>query len=79
MTDKLLDTVAELPRVMPHIEVPVQAGDDEVLERMKRGYTVEQYRRLIERIRARIPGVAIHTDIIVGFCGETEAQFQHTV
>jgi tRNA-2-methylthio-N6-dimethylallyladenosine synthase len=78
MNDKLLDTVAELPRVMPHIEVAVQSGDDEVLERMKRGYTHEQYRRLIERIRARIPGVAIHTDIIVGFCGETEAQFQNT-
>ena len=78
MTDKLLDTVAELPRVMPHIEVPVQAGDDDVLERMKRGYTVEQYRRLIERIRSRIPGVAIHTDIIVGFSGETDAQFQRT-
>jgi len=78
MTDKLLDTVAELPRVMPHIEVPVQAGDDEVLERMKRGYTVEQYRRLIERIRSRIPAVAIHTDIIVGFSGETDAQFQRT-
>lgn len=78
MTDKLLDTVAELPRVMPHIEVPVQAGSDAVLEAMKRGYTVEQYRRLIERIRARIPEVAIHTDIIVGFCGETEAQFMET-
>jgi tRNA-2-methylthio-N6-dimethylallyladenosine synthase len=78
MSDKLLDTVAELPRVMPHIEVPVQAGDDDVLERMKRGYTAEQYRRLIENIRARISGVAIHTDIIVGFCGETDAQFQRT-
>ncbi len=78
MTDKLLDTVAELPRVMPHIEVPVQAGNDDVLERMKRGYTVEQYRRLIERIRQRIPGVAIHTDIIVGFSGETAEQFQGT-
>jgi tRNA-2-methylthio-N6-dimethylallyladenosine synthase len=78
MTDKLLDTVAELPRVMPQIEVPVQAGDDEVLANMKRGYTVEQYRRLIERIRARIPDVAIHTDIIVGFSGETEAQFERT-
>lgn len=78
MDDRLLDTVAELPRVMPQIEVPVQAGDDEVLERMKRGYTVEQYRRLIERIRARVPDVAIHTDIIVGFCGETDAQFQGT-
>jgi tRNA-2-methylthio-N6-dimethylallyladenosine synthase len=78
MTDKLLDTVAELPRVMPHIEVPIQAGDDQVLEHMKRGYTVEQYRRLIERIRARIPQVAIHTDIIVGFPGESEAQFMRT-
>jgi tRNA-2-methylthio-N6-dimethylallyladenosine synthase len=78
MTDELLDTVAELPKVMPHIEVPVQAGDDEVLARMRRGYTAEQYRRLIARIRARIPGVAIATDIIVGFPGETEAQFQRT-
>jgi tRNA-2-methylthio-N6-dimethylallyladenosine synthase len=78
MSDKLLDTVAELPRIMPQIEVPVQAGDDVVLERMKRGYTVEQYRALVANIRARIPDVAIHTDIIVGFCGETDAQFQGT-
>lgn len=78
MTPKLLDTVAELPRVMPHIEVPVQAGDDEVLRRMKRGYTVAQYRRLVADIRARIPDVAIHTDIIVGFPGETEGQFMGT-
>lgn len=78
MTDKLLDTVAELPRVMPHIEVPVQAGDDQVLENMKRGYNADQYRRLVEKIRARIPEVAIHTDIIVGFPGETAAQFQQT-
>ena len=78
MTDELLETVAELPRVMPQIEVPVQAGDDEVLARMKRGYTVEEYRRLIGRIRATIPEVAVHTDIIVGFPGESDAQFQHT-
>ncbi|MBN2470597.1 MAG: tRNA (N6-isopentenyl adenosine(37)-C2)-methylthiotransferase MiaB [Anaerolineae bacterium] len=78
MTDKLLDTVAALPRVMPHIEVPNQAGDDDVLESMKRGYTIDAYRRLIHRIRERIPGVAIHTDIIVGFSGETAEQFQHT-
>ena len=78
MTDELLDTAAELPKVMPHIEVPVQAGDDEVLENMKRGYTTEDYRRLVERIRARIPGAAIATDIIVGFPGETAAQFQRT-
>jgi len=64
--------------LMPHIEVPVQAGDDRTLERMKRGYTVEQYRRLVERIRSRIPHVAIHSDIIVGFSGETDEQFQGT-
>ncbi|RMF82573.1 MAG: tRNA (N6-isopentenyl adenosine(37)-C2)-methylthiotransferase MiaB [Chloroflexi bacterium] len=78
MTDKLLDTVAELPRVMPHIEVPVQAGDDEVLARMKRGYTADDYRKLIHRIRERIPHVAINTDIIVGFPGESDAQFMAT-
>jgi tRNA-2-methylthio-N6-dimethylallyladenosine synthase len=78
MTDELLDTVAELPKVMPHIEVPVQAGDDQVLENMKRGYTSEEYRKLVERIRERIPGVSIATDIIVGFPGESEAQFRRT-
>ncbi len=78
MIDELLDTVADLPKVMPHIEVPIQAGDDEVLANMHRGYTVEQYRKLVERIRQRIPGVSIATDIIVGFPGETEEQFQHT-
>ncbi len=78
MTVELLDTVAELPKVCEHIEVPVQAGDDEVLRRMKRGYSVDDYRRLIERIRKRIPNVSIATDIIVGFPGETETQFQHT-
>jgi tRNA-2-methylthio-N6-dimethylallyladenosine synthase len=78
MTDELLDAVRELPRVMPHIEVPVQAGDDEVLRRMRRGYTSDDYRRLVERIRAKVPNAAIATDIIVGFCGETETQFMHT-
>ncbi|MEL6150946.1 MAG: tRNA (N6-isopentenyl adenosine(37)-C2)-methylthiotransferase MiaB [Chloroflexota bacterium] len=78
MTDKLLETVAELPKVMPHIEVPVQAGDDEVLENMKRGYTADDYRRLVHRIREIIPDVAINTDIIVGFPGETDEQFMQT-
>jgi tRNA-2-methylthio-N6-dimethylallyladenosine synthase len=78
MTDKLLDTVAELPRVMPHIEVPVQAGDDTVLLNMKRGYTSDEYRKLVHKIRARIPNVAIHTDIIVGFPGESHEQFMQT-
>jgi tRNA-2-methylthio-N6-dimethylallyladenosine synthase len=84
MTSELLDTIAELPKVMPHIEVPVQAGDDQVLEAMRRGYTSEDYRRLVTRIRerlqgsGRIPGVSIATDIIVGFPGESQAQFQRT-
>lgn len=78
MTDKLLDAVAELPRVMPHIEVPIQAGDDTVLERMKRGYTQQRYRDLVAQIREKIANVAIHTDIIVGFPGETDAQFMET-
>ena len=78
MTDKILETVAELPRLMPHIEIPVQAGDDEVLANMRRGYTVEQYRRLVDRVRKIIPDVAIHCDVIVGFCGETDEQFMGT-
>jgi tRNA-2-methylthio-N6-dimethylallyladenosine synthase len=78
MTDKLLETVAELPRVCEHIEVPIQAGDAAVLANMRRGYTRDDYVRLVERIRARIPNVAIHTDIIVGFPGESDAQFQRT-
>lgn len=78
MTDELLECVAELPKVMPNIEVPNQSGDDDVLQAMKRGYTAEDYRRLVQKIRDRIPGVSIATDIIVGFPGETEAQFQNT-
>jgi tRNA-2-methylthio-N6-dimethylallyladenosine synthase len=78
MTDKILRAVAELPKAMPQIEVPIQAGDDAVLEEMKRGYTSQQYRELIHRIRALVPDVAIHTDIIVGFPGESEEKFQNT-
>ncbi len=79
MTDELLKTVAELPKVMSHIEVPAQSGSDAVLESMRRGYTDAQYRDLIAKIRDTIPNVSIGTDIIVGFCGETEAQFEETV
>jgi tRNA-2-methylthio-N6-dimethylallyladenosine synthase len=78
MTDELLDTVAELPKVCEHIEVPIQAGDDQILAAMKRGYTVDNYRRLIERIRTRLPRAAINTDIIVGFPGESREAFQRT-
>jgi tRNA-2-methylthio-N6-dimethylallyladenosine synthase len=78
VTDELLDTIAGLDKVCPHIEVPVQAGDDQVLRRMKRGYTVDDYRSLVGRIRERVPEVSIATDIIVGFPGETEDQFMGT-
>lgn len=74
----LIEAVAELPKVCEHFELPVQSGDDEILQRMGRGYTVAQYRKLIERIRARIPGVSLATDVIVGFPGETEAHFENT-
>lgn len=78
MTDRILRAVAELPKVMPQIEIPIQAGNNDVLAEMKRGYTREQYRALIHRVREVIPDAAIHCDVIVGFPGETAAQFQET-
>ena len=76
--EDLMDAVAELPKVMPHIEVPIQAGDDQVLSNMKRGYTQQNYRDLVAKIRSKIPDGSIATDIIVGFPGETEEQFMET-
>ncbi len=76
--EDLMEAVAELPKAMPHIEVPIQAGDDTVLENMKRGYTQADYYRLVEKIREKIPGCSIATDIIVGFPGETDEQFMQT-
>jgi tRNA-2-methylthio-N6-dimethylallyladenosine synthase len=75
-THELMEVVAALPKVMPHIEVPHQAGHDQVLKNMKREYSVDQYRKLISDIRQRIHGVSIATDVIVGFPGETPDQFQ---
>ncbi len=77
-SEELMETVAELPKVMPHIEVPIQAGDDGVLANMKRGYTQKDYRELVEKIRRKIPDCSIATDIIVGFPGETDEQFMQT-
>ncbi len=77
-TDTLLDAVAQEPKICPHFELPNQAGDNEVLVRMRRGYTIEVYCDLVRKIRARLPDAAIHTDIIVGFPGETEDQFMAT-
>ncbi len=78
MKERIIDAVASLPKVCEHIEIPVQSGDDVILKRMVRGYTVDQYRRLVARIRERIPGVSLATDVIVGFPGETEEQFANT-
>ncbi len=78
MTDKILYAVRDLPKVMPQIEVPIQAGNDEVLANMKREYTRDQYRDLVYKIRDIIPDAAVHCDIIVGFPGETDAQFMDT-
>ena len=79
MTDDLLQAVRDLPKVSPYLHVPVQSGSNEQLKRMKRGYTVEQYREMIERIRAVVPEAAITSDFIVGFCGESEDDFQQSV
>ena len=79
MTEDILDAVGEEPKICPAFEIPVQAGNDEVLERMRRGYKAEDWLRLVERIRGRFPEAGISTDVIVGFCGETEAQFGDTV
>jgi len=76
---RLIEAIARLPKAVETIHLPVQAGDDTVLRRMRRQYTVERYLNLVAQIRAAIPGVAVTTDIIVGFCGETEEQFQRTL
>jgi tRNA-2-methylthio-N6-dimethylallyladenosine synthase len=78
MADALIETVANLQKVCEHIEIPVQSGDDQVLKRMLRRYTIAQYRELVAKIRERIPNVALITDVIVGFPGETEKQFMNT-
>ncbi len=78
MTERILNTVRDLPKLMEHIEIPIQAGDDDVLEAMKRGYSNAEYRELVHQVREIIPNAAIHTDIIVGFCGESEAQYRKT-
>lgn len=79
MSQKIIDAVAELDKVCEHINLPVQAGDDDILKAMRRGYTTDDYRELVGRIRSTVSGVSMSTDIIVGFPGEGEAQFQRTV
>ncbi len=79
MTDELLQAVRDLPKVSPYLHVPVQSGSDAVLKRMKRGYTAGEYREMLDRIEATVPEAAVTSDFIVGFCGETEEDFQQTV
>jgi tRNA-2-methylthio-N6-dimethylallyladenosine synthase len=78
MSVDLLDAVRTLPKVCPYLHVPAQSGCNDVLKRMKRLYTVEYYRDMLARCRQRVPGVAISSDFIVGFCGESEDSFQRT-
>ncbi len=79
MTNDLLVAVRDLPKVSKYLHVPAQSGSNDVLLRMKRGYTVEDYCEMLDRTREWIPGVAVSSDFIVGFCGETEDEFQLTM
>jgi tRNA-2-methylthio-N6-dimethylallyladenosine synthase len=78
MSDDLLDAVRDLPKVCKYLHVPAQSGCNDVLKRMKRLYTVEFYRDMLQRCRERVPDVAVSSDFIVGFCGESEASFERT-
>ncbi|QDU87182.1 tRNA-2-methylthio-N(6)-dimethylallyladenosine synthase [Pirellulimonas nuda] len=78
MTDDVLAAVRDLPKVSKYLHVPVQSGSDAVLKRMKRGYTVAEYREMLQRAYEWVPGVAVTSDFIVGFCGETDEDFQLT-
>jgi tRNA-2-methylthio-N6-dimethylallyladenosine synthase len=79
LTDRLIEAMAGCQSVCEHLHLPVQSGDDAVLRRMGRQYTIEAYLSLVGRLREAVPGISLTTDIIVGFCGETEAQFQATL
>ncbi len=79
LSDRLVDAMAEAPSVCAALHLPVQSGDDEVLHRMGRQYSIAHYEERLGRIRGAIPGIAVSTDVIVGFCGETEAQFASTL
>lgn len=78
MTDDLLQAIRDLPKCSPYLHVPAQSGSNVVLQRMKRGYTVEDYREMMGRIRETLPHAAVTSDFIVGFCGETEEDFRLT-
>ncbi len=79
MSQQLIQTIASLDKVCKHINLPLQAGNDDVLKAMRRGYTAEQYRQLVGNIRKYIPDVALSTDVIVGFPDESDEQFEQTL
>ena len=79
MSDDLLQAVRDLPKCAQYLHVPAQSGCNEVLKRMKRGYTVEDYREMFGRIRSTLPKAAVSSDFIVGFCGETEEAHQKSL
>jgi tRNA-2-methylthio-N6-dimethylallyladenosine synthase len=79
MTRELLEAVRDLPKVCPYLHVPAQSGSDEVLKRMKRGYSISDYMEMMQRIREIVPHAAVSSDFIVGFCGETDEDFAKTV
>jgi len=79
LSDRLVDAMAQCPSVCEHLHLPIQSGDDGMLARMGRQYTVAHFRERLARIREAVPGIAVSTDVIVGFCGESEAQFQATL
>jgi len=78
-SDDLIEAMAECKKVAKYLNLPVQSGDDKILKRMNRPYTVKQYKNLVKRIRKRIPDINLSTDVIVGFPGETKKQFENTV
>ena len=79
LSDRLIDAMASCESVAEHLHLPIQSGDDAMLQRMGRQYTVAHYKERLASIRAAVPGIAVSTDVIVGFCGETEEQFQATL
>lgn len=78
-SDELIEAMAESPKVAKYLNLPIQSGDDAILKKMNRRYTVKQYKDLVKKIRKKIPNINLSTDVIVGFPGETKKQFENTV
>ncbi|MDP1538599.1 MAG: radical SAM protein, partial [bacterium] len=78
-SDELIDTLARCEKFGKYLNLPVQSGDDKILKKMNRNYTIKEYKNLVKKIRKKIPDIKLSTDVIVGFPGETEKQFQNTV